>query len=118
MTLEHSNRVIRCVDINVVKCDIAFDEDLAADGFGDGQVDDLFGDDDDIFNAPAPLPPLSPSNLDAGASNVGGAEDFGLGSSDPWIAGRRLPAIVLTASRYDQDDDDKMSVCFHYLRYL
>ena len=53
---------------------LTFDEDLAADGFGNAQVDDIFGDDDDIFNAPAPLPPLSPSRIDATANDGGGDE--------------------------------------------
>jgi hypothetical protein len=52
-----------------------FEQDLAADGFGNDQVNDIFGDDDDLFNAPAPLPPLSPSHIDGGGNDVDGAGD-------------------------------------------
>lgn len=51
-----------------------FDNDVADDGFNDGQIDNIFGDDDDIFNAPAPLPPLSPTNL-TGEANEGERAD-------------------------------------------
>lgn len=45
---------------------LTLDNDLADDGFNTGQIDDIFGDDDDIFNAPAPLPPLSPTHIGGG----------------------------------------------------
>ncbi|XP_031566360.1 uncharacterized protein LOC116301434 isoform X2 [Actinia tenebrosa] len=50
-----------------------FESDLAGDGFGNDQINDIFGDDDDLFNAPAPLPPLSPTGVDDGANNLDGA---------------------------------------------
>lgn len=52
-----------------------FEDDLAGDGFGNDQINDIFGDDDDLFNAPAPLPPLSPTGVDGEANNLDGADE-------------------------------------------
>ena len=81
---------------------MVFDQDLANDGFGNDQVNDIFGDDDDLFNAPAPLPPLSPSRIDdANNADDGGGEQDDKDGKKKKKTIRRSPQPRLNEARYN-----------------